>query len=97
MDEHDQVRYRHHQDMVSRLIAGELILVPIRNRIADMDYIYTLNETAACIWQLLDGQHSLEQVREQICAEFDVDTLEAQQDLQEILGSLLEIGALETV
>ena len=45
----------HDPNIVDRNIAGEVILVPIRNNVGDLESIYTLNETAARIWELLDG------------------------------------------
>ena len=51
--------YQQDPSIVSREIAGEVILVPIRNNVGDLESIYTLNETAARIWALLDGDHTL--------------------------------------
>ena len=48
-------RYAKDPNMVFRDIEGEMILVPIRRRTADLESIYTLNETGARIWELLDG------------------------------------------
>jgi len=52
-------RYQKDPAMVSRQIAGEVILVPIRKNVGDLESIYTLNDTAACAWALFDGQHTL--------------------------------------
>ena len=50
-------------DVVSREIEGELIIVPIASGIGDQeDELYTLNETGRAIWQRLDGKCSLEEV-----------------------------------
>ena len=38
-------------NIVSRKIAGEVILVPIRKNVGDLESIYTLNEVAARIWE----------------------------------------------
>jgi hypothetical protein len=54
--------YKHDPNIVARMIGGEMILVPIRKNVGDMENIYTLNETAARIWELVDGQHSLEEI-----------------------------------
>lgn len=94
MDELTQSIYRHDPNIVSRLIAGEIILVPIRKNVGDMESIYTLNETAARIWELIDGQRSAAEVLEQILSEFDIDPTEAEHDLTELLQDLSGIGAL---
>jgi len=89
--------YKRDQNIVSRRIGGEVILVPIRTAIADMNYLYTLNSTAARIWQLLDGVNSLEDIHQQICCEFDIDPLEAKTDLDAIIQDFLRIGVITQV
>ena len=89
--------YRQDPNIVSRRIAGEMILVPIRNNVADMDYIFTLNETAARVWELTDGKHSLAEIHQSLVTEFEVDAGEAQQDLLDLTENLLEINAIIVV
>jgi hypothetical protein len=48
--------------MVFRQIAGEAILVPICTRVEEADSIYTLNEVAARIWELVDGSRNVGQI-----------------------------------
>jgi hypothetical protein len=86
--------YQHDPNIVSRLIAGEMVLVPIRNNVGDMECIYTLNETAARIWELIDGQRSLAQVQQQVIGEFEISPRQAELDLLELIDSLLDNGAL---
>ena len=90
-------RYQKDASMVSREIAGEVILVPIRSHVDNLESIYTLNETAATAWALLDGRNTLGEVRDQIVAEFDVGEEEACQDLFELVIHLLEAEAIVKV
>jgi hypothetical protein len=94
MDQLAHTVYSHDPNIVSRLIAGEMILVPIRKNVGDMESIYTLNETAARIWELIDGQRSTAEVLQQMVSEFDIDPAEAESDLLVLLHDLLELGAL---
>ncbi len=89
--------YRRSPSIVSRDIAGETILVPIRQSVGDLESIYTLNETAAFAWELLDGQRSVQAIRDQIVAEFEVGADEAGQDLLELLAQLESFGAVDRV
>ncbi len=89
--------YRRSPSIVSREIAGETILVPIRQNVGDLESIYTLNETAARAWELIDGQRRVQVIRDQIVAEFEVGTEEAEQDLIELLAQLESFGAVERV
>ncbi len=86
--------YQQDPSIVSREIAGEVILVPIRNNVGDLESIYTLNETAARIWALLDGEHTLASVRDAIVAEFEVEADEAEVDLMELVERLGGVGAI---
>jgi len=88
-----------HKDpnIVCREIAGEMILVPIRSNVSDMASIYTLNETAAVIWQQLDGRHTLNDIKQVVIDQFDVSQEEAEQDLFELISKLAEVGALVKV
>ena len=49
--------YVQDDNMVFRHIGDEMILVPLRQT-ANLESIFTLNETGARVWQLLDGQRS---------------------------------------
>ena len=90
-------RYQKDPSMVSREIAGEVILVPIRQNVGDLESIYTLNETAARAWSLIDGLHTVMDIQEAIVAEFEVEDNEAQQDLIELIENLESISAVEKV
>lgn len=89
----------YHQDpsIVSREVAGEVILVPIRDNVGDLESIYTLNETAARIWALLDGERTLADVRDAIVAEFEVEPAEAEADLLELVEHLEAIEAITSL
>jgi len=86
-------RYRKDANIVSRQIAGEMILVPIRQKRGDLESIYTLNDTASCAWDLLDGKRSLEEISDLIVAEFEVDQQQAEQDLLDLVAKLESVGA----
>ncbi len=83
--------------IVSRRIADEVILVPTRRNLGEAESIYTLNEVAAHIWELIDGERSLKAVRDAIVLEFQVSETEAHEDLIALIDQLEEIGAIRTV
>jgi hypothetical protein len=92
-DQFNQI-FRKDPDIVARQIAGEMILVPIRQNVGDLESIYLLNETALFAWQLFDGVFTLADIRFQISGEFEVDELTAGQDLLELVAQLERVGAL---
>ncbi|KAF0121586.1 MAG: hypothetical protein FD151_1163 [bacterium] len=93
MDFADKI-YKKDDSIVSRKIADEFILVPIRQNVGDLESIYTLNETAARIWELIDGETKVREIRERIVEEFEVTPEEAEKDLIEHLRQLKGIKAI---
>ena len=89
--------YQKDPNIVSRKIADEVILVPIRQNVGDLESIYTLNEVAARVWELVDGQKRVEEIRDAIVEEFEVTAEEAEADLVEFLQQLEQVGAVRGV
>lgn len=88
------IRYVKDDSIVSRLIEGETILVPIRQRAADLDSIYTLNKVGSRIWELIDGKRKVKDIKKAIVDEFNVDEAKAEADIQKFLTQLEKIGAI---
>jgi len=86
--------YKKSDSMVSRTIGGESILVPIRQSAGDLDSIYTLNDTAAHIWGLIDGQAKVGDIKERMLTEFEVTSEDAEKDLIEHLKQLTALKAI---
>ena len=86
--------YQKSQDIVSRKIVDEVILVPIRRRGEDVESLYTLNEVGARIWESIDGTRQVGEIRDLIVAEFDVEGAQAEADLLTLLDQLSQIGAI---
>jgi hypothetical protein len=81
--------------VVSREIAGEKVLVPIRRDAADLESIYVLNEVASFVWDRLDGHHSLPEIKEALLAAYDASPDEAEADIQAFVAQLSESGLLQ--
>jgi hypothetical protein len=86
--------YRKNPSFVGRCIAGETILVPVTSNVAQLDSVFTLNETGTLIWGLLDGQTPLDRITQAIAAEFHVSAEEAEKDALQFLGSLEGAGLI---
>ncbi len=76
------------RNLVTRSIAGETIIVPVRSGVSDLEYVYTLNEVGSRIWALLDEGTPVSRIVGAICAEYDVTPEQASQDIAEVLRSL---------
>lgn len=80
--------FKKNKDIVSRKIAEELFIVPVRGKLADMQRIFTLNPVAEYIWQALDGQKSLDDIRDHIVSHYDVDKEQADSDIVDFIEEL---------
>jgi hypothetical protein len=87
-------RYLRDPDFVHRRIVDEVILLPIAQNFGDLESIFTLNEVGARIWELLDGQRSVEDITARIVDEYAVTADAARRDVEEFLEQLERIGAV---
>ena len=67
--------------IVTRKTGNEYVLVPITDNIADMNSVYTLNETGAFIWEKINGKRNLEEIIEALVNEYEIDKQSAESDV----------------
>lgn len=89
--------YRHAADLVTRKVGREAVIVPVRNRVGDLESVFTLNEIALRVWNLLDGRTPVEPIIDTICAEYDVARGTAAADIADLLANLAEVHLVEAV
>jgi hypothetical protein len=82
------------KDLVTREVAGETIIVPIKGRVGDLDSIYTLNEVGTFIWQHLKTEPTVNQLVDAVTREYDVDSGKAEEDVEGFLESLEDAGLI---
>jgi hypothetical protein len=87
--------YAKKNDLVTRDVGGETIIVPIRDHVGDLNSIYSLNEVGTLIWELIDGEKTVNQIVEEICIVYDVRPEEAKKDTLEFVRSLEEEGLID--
>jgi len=83
------------ENVVARLIEGEILIVPLTSGIGDAeDELYTLNETGQAIWQRLDGKRTLQEVAALLAGEFQAAPEELEKDVLGFAGELTRRGIL---
>jgi hypothetical protein len=82
-------------DVILREIAGEVFLVPIRGRLADLQELFVLNSVGEWIWERLDGTQSADALAGGLAAAFEVTAEEARADVDGFVRELAEAGLLE--
>ncbi len=89
--------YRCRDNLVTREIVGETIIVPITGELADLQQVYSLNATGAFVWQRLDGSASLEIIHQALTRHFKVRKKDAWEDLVELVTDLTRASLIEKV
>jgi hypothetical protein len=80
--------YMHSGEFVLRNVGTEAVLVPIRNRVGDLDSVYVMSPVAVRIWSLIDGVNDVEAITARIGDEYDVEPATAAQDVNDLLTAL---------
>lgn len=80
--------YHKKENFAVRKQADEMVMVPVKNNVADMNVLFTLNETACFIWEQIDGKNIEEDIVEALLTNFDTDELTARADLKRFLDKL---------
>jgi len=66
------------------------VLVPVINNIADMDSLYTLNETGAFIWEQIDGKKNVRQIISALTSEYKIGNDAAEADVLSFINDMRE-------
>jgi hypothetical protein len=80
--------------MVTRVIEGETILLPIYRTSDEINCIYTLNKVGSKIWGLIDGKKTLSAIKNKILKDFDTTPREVDKEMKKFLKDLKEIKAV---
>jgi len=83
------------RSVVSRVVAGETLIVPVRGKVGDLASIYSFNGTGSLIWKLLDAPRSLHDLVEAVEHEYEVTREQAQKDVKQFMNDMLSVGLLD--
>lgn len=82
-------------EVVARVIDGALIIVPLTAGMGDLENdLFSLNETGAAIWNLLDGSRTLGEVAAVLREQYEAESGEIERDVSGIAAELLKRGML---
>jgi hypothetical protein len=87
--------YQRSESLVTRDLAGEKIIVPVRCKVGDLSGIYTLNSVANDIWSLLDGKRTVGEIVRLLEQDYDVDSSTLISDVSRLLDELSSEGLVK--
>lgn len=89
--------YVRSDSVVSRVIAGETLIVPIRKGIGDLASIYSLNPVATAIWEALSQPCSQTDIVERLAQNFTADRQQIDRDVELFLEEMESAGLIASV
>jgi Coenzyme PQQ synthesis protein D (PqqD) len=90
-------RFVRSDSVVSRVIANETLIVPVRRGVGDLSSIYSLNPVASTIWEALAQPRSKEEIVRLIEKKFDVPSGVAPFDVDSFLAEMTATGLANAV
>ena len=83
--------------VVSRVVADEAIVVPIRRGAAEMDSIFTFNDSGTALWNMVEANRSSAEMSEYLQKEYGLSAEQAMADTQAFLADLAAAGLIEAI
>ena len=80
---------------ILREVAGNTIVVPVGDAVADFNGMINLNETGAFLWKLLSNDVEQKFLLAELMKEYDVDEEQAKKDIENCLNKLYSAGVLD--
>jgi len=95
LTEPEEQLFTRSRSVVSRVVAGETLIVPVRGKVGDLASIYSFNGTGSLIWQLLDAPRSLSDLIAAVEQEYEVGQEQAHKDVTRFLDDMLSVGLVD--
>jgi hypothetical protein len=78
--------------VVSRLVAGETLVLPVKQNVGDLTSLFSFNGTGAAIWDALETPKSLQDLCEVIHGKYDISHENAEEDIKVFLREICSLG-----
>lgn len=79
---------RKKNNLAWRTIDNEAILIPLENQPKDGEEVYILNESAAAIWELIDGKSCIADLIKKVNSKFAIGHKEIESELKRFFDKL---------
>jgi hypothetical protein len=84
-------------NVVSRVIAGESLIVPVRRGVADLASLFSLNSVGSTILEALERPCTADELVTLVADTYDVSSEKAREDLQVFLNEAQAAGVVHLV
>lgn len=86
--------YVRSDSVVSRVIAGETLIIPVRKGVGDLASIYSLNEVGSCVWEALSQPRNRDEIVAVVEQEFEAEREQILPDVESFLAEMQAVGIL---
>lgn len=83
------------QTVIARVVAGETLIIPVRDKVGGLTSIYSLNSSGSLIWKLLGSPRTVTQLAIAFAQEFDVEPEMVRWDVADFLNEMVAVGMVE--
>jgi hypothetical protein len=90
------LRFVRSDSVVSRVIAEEALIVPVRRGVGDLGSIYSLNPVASAIWNAISEPRTKTEIVQFIRDEFDAEPGTVSADVDSFLDEMTAVGLVTT-
>ena len=90
------LRFFRSNSVVSRVIADETLIVPVRRGVGDLASIYSLNPVASTIWSAISQPRSKAEIVQIIQEEFNADSAAVSADIDSFLAEMSTAGLVNS-
>lgn len=80
---------------VVREVAGEIIAVPTGELVKDFQEIITLTKSAKFVWDLLQEDRTIEDIKSKLVEKYKIDEERAKKDIEQFIENLREANVIE--
>jgi hypothetical protein len=87
--------FKRSRSVVSRVIGGETLIVPVRGKVGNLASIYSFSGTGSLIWQLLEAPRALTELAVAVQREYGVRQEQAQSDVTQFVAEMFSAGLVE--
>ena len=84
-------------NVVSRVIAGETLIVPVRRGVADLASLFSFNQVGSTIWEALEKPRTVEELVTVLADTYEVTPEKAHEDLEVFLNEAQAAGVVQMV
>jgi hypothetical protein len=83
------------RSVVSRVVGGETLVVPVRGKVGDLASIYSFNGVGSFLWRLLEEPISLADLIAAVEHEYAVSEEQARKDVMHFVEDLMSTGLVQ--